>query len=375
MWLKSWIRPLGKRLFPWLAAGACLALLVVNLLHDSLFHGRVLEASLSPSPSPSRQETPRSLGGDGRADGDPDRGEAEGRGPPGGAGTAGGAAERGRRVGADRGHPRPPDRRPARGRGGRARGPRRARAGGQEGRAAGHPRQRRRGDGTARRPRPAARPDQRQDRGGLEEDHRRQRRRAHRLAPQGDVRRDPREAVRRPAARVEPRGAAPGVFRVRDRRARGGEAEGPAPPEDRGRAPGVPRPPRPRRGPGQVRVRARAGPLRRRAADAPGRRPGPARRGRRHRRGATAPHPRGRRGRRRAGRPPRGLLRAAGRDRRAHGLHDRRPLRRHDHRQGPLGRHQPAGRGRRHAADPGRPVDRPRRGAGPRVGPRHAPRR
>ena len=57
---RSWIRPLGKRFLPWLAVGACLALLVVNLLHDSLFHGRVLEASLSPSPS--RQETSLSLG-------------------------------------------------------------------------------------------------------------------------------------------------------------------------------------------------------------------------------------------------------------------------------------------------------------------------
>lgn len=60
MWRRSWIRPLGKRLFPWLAVGACLALLVVNLLHDSLFHGRMLEASLSLSPS--RQETPPSSG-------------------------------------------------------------------------------------------------------------------------------------------------------------------------------------------------------------------------------------------------------------------------------------------------------------------------
>ena len=375
MWLRSWIRPLGKRLFPWLAAGACLALLVVNLLHDSLFHGRVLEASLSPSSSPSRQEAPPpsgetavptvtltevkrkaaglrverarpvalpiEVGVSGRIEANPDR-RIDVR--PGVAGVVrevhvalGQEVKKGEPLAtldsADVATARLDVR-------ARQRDLINARTEGDwrktiAANVAELIASLRKGTSAATLERQFADRPLGSNRAVLLQAYSEYEIAAHEEGKQKDLLRQKIVGEHPAFLALHAREGAQAKYESVLEQVRHDAAQ------------------QMRLGDAQVRLAEAA------VIDA----------AQRLRVLGVAEDVA------RLVAHPEVSSRAAGRDRRAHGLHDRRPLRRHDHRQGSLGRHQPAGRGRRHAADPGRPLDRPRRGAGPRVGPRHAPRR
>ena len=57
MWLKSWIRPSGKRFFPWLVAGACLGCWASTCCTTASSTAACWRHH-SPPPPPSRRETP-----------------------------------------------------------------------------------------------------------------------------------------------------------------------------------------------------------------------------------------------------------------------------------------------------------------------------
>ena len=168
----------------------------------------------------------------------------------------------------------------------RPRGARRARPEGQEGGPAGRPRQPRHRHRPARPPAPAARAGDRADRGRLEET--RSPPTSPSSSPSSARGRPPRRSskqYRRPAARVQPRRAAPGLLRVRDRLARGGEDRRPAQARRSSASTRRSSPCTPARGrrPSSRPCSSRSGstPHQQKLA---GRPEGPARRGRRHRR-------------------------------------------------------------------------------------------